>query len=98
MRKNISFLILLFIIIAGCSPTVLFNSPQPAGKKNLVQFPPRYLGEYEAVDDTSFYLLEKNMIRQRYILDISVPRTEIDTSSDFILQGNIIYIPESGEK
>jgi len=98
MRKSISFLILLFIIISGCSPTVLFNSPQPAGKKNLVQFPPRYLGEYEAVDDTSFYLLEKNMIRQRYILDISVPRTEIDTSHDFILQGNIIYKPESGEK
>jgi hypothetical protein len=98
MKKSILFLILFGLIIAGCSPTVLFNSPQPAGKKDLVQFPPRYQGEYEAIDDTSFYLVEKYMIRQRNIIDISVPRTEIDTSQDVILEGNLLYVKETGEK
>src|SRR4030042_2714735 len=98
MRKNISFLILLFIIIAGCSPTVLFNSPQPAEKKDLVQFPSRYHGIYESLEDSSVYLVEKYMIRQRNIIDISVPRTEIDTSQDVILEDNLLYVKETGEK
>jgi hypothetical protein len=98
MRNRILFPILFGLIIAGCSPTVLFNSPQPAGKKDLVQFPPRYQGEYEAIDDTSFYLVEKYMIRQRNITDISVPMTEIDTSHDVFLQDNFLNIRETGEK
>src|SRR4030042_3244630 len=98
MKISILFLSLFCLIVAGCSPTVLFNNPQPAGKKNLVQFPPRYQGEYEAIDDTSFYLVEKYMIRQRNIIDISVPRTEIDTSQDVILEDNLLLIKETGEK
>jgi hypothetical protein len=97
MKKSILFLLLLFLIVAGCSPTVLFNSPQPAGKKDLVQFPSRYWGEYEAIEDSSVYLIEKYMIRQRNIIDISVPITEIDTSKEVTLEGNLLYIKESGE-
>jgi hypothetical protein len=98
MRKSISFFILLSMVIAGCSPTVLFNSPQPAGKKDLVQFPSRYHGIYESLEDSSVYLVEKNMIRKRNIIDISVPRTEIDTSQDVILEDNLLSIKETGEK
>lgn len=98
MRKSTTFLILLSIIAAGCSPTVLFNSPQPAGKKDLVQFPPRYQGSYESLDDTSLFLVEKYMIRQQNIIDISLPKSEIDTSQDVILDGNVLTIKESGEK
>lgn len=98
MRKSISFLILFCLIIAGCSPTVLFNSPQPAGKKNLVQFPVRYQGAYESLDDTSYFLVEKYMIRQRNIMDISVPKIEVDTSQDVILEGNLLYVKETGEQ
>jgi len=98
MKKSILFLILLFLIVAGCSPTVLFNSPQPDGKKNLVQFPSRYWGEYEAIEDSSIYLIDKYMIRQRNIVDINVPRAEVDTSKDVTLEGNILYVKESGEK
>jgi hypothetical protein len=98
MRKSILFLILILIVIAGCSPTILFNSPQPSGKKDLVQFPPRYWGEYECNEDTSIYLVEKYMIRQRNIIDIKVPKAEIDTSNDVFLEGNILNVKESGEK
>jgi hypothetical protein len=98
MRKNRAFLILFCLIVAGCSPTVLFNSPQPAGRKDLVQFPSRYWGEYESIEDSSVYLIGKFMIRKRNIIDLSVPRTEIDTSQDVILEGNILYVKESGEK
>jgi len=98
MKKSILFLILLFLIVAGCSPTVLFNSPQPSGKKDLVQFPTRYQGAYESLDDTSYFLVEKHMIRQRNNFDISVPRSEIDTSQDVILEGNILYVKGTGER
>ncbi len=98
MRKSISFFILLSMVIAGCSPTVLFNGPQPAGKKNLVQFPSRYQGIYESLEDSSVYLVEKYMIRKRNIIDINVPKTEIDTSQDVILEGNLLYVKETGEK
>ena len=103
MRKSNLFpitfcLTLLLMIVESCSPTVLFNSPQPDGKKNLVQFPSRYLGEYESLDDTSIFLVEKYMIRERNIVDISVPKTEVDTSQDVILEGNVLTIKESGEK
>jgi hypothetical protein len=98
MRKSISFLVLFCLIVAGCSPTVLFNSPQPAGKKNLVQFPARYRGAYVSLDDTSYYLVEKNMIRQRNIIDISAPRIEVDTSRDVYLKDNLLYVRETGEK
>lgn len=98
MKKSILFLISCCLIIAACSPTVLFNGPQPAGKKDLVQFPSRYWGEYETIEDSSVYLIEKYMIRQRNIIDINVPRTEIDTSKDVILEGNILYVKETGEK
>jgi hypothetical protein len=98
MRKSISFFILLSMVIAGCSPTVLFNSPQPAGKKDLVQFPFRYHGTYESLEDSSVYLVEKYMIRKRNIIDINVPKTEIDTSQDVILEGNLLYVKETGEK
>lgn len=98
MKKSTSFLVLFCLIAAGCSPTVLFNSPQPEGKKNLVQFPARYQGGYESLDDTSYYLVEKFMIRQRNIIDLSVPRTEVDTSQDVILEDNILYVKETGER
>jgi hypothetical protein len=98
MKKSTSFLIILFIIAAGCSPTVLFNFPQPEGKKDLVQFPSRYWGEYEGIEDSSIYLIDKHIIRKRNIIDIRVPRTEIDTSKDVTLEGNILYVKESGEK
>ena len=98
MRTIKSFLILSCLLFAGCSPTVLFNSPQPAGKKNLVQFPARYLGEYEEIEDSSFFVLEKYLIREQYLSDISAPRSEIDTSKKFILRDNIVYIPETGEE
>jgi hypothetical protein len=84
--------------VGSCSPTVLFNSPQPDGKKDLAQFPVRYQGTYESLDDSSIYLVEKYMIRQRNIIDIKVPRTEIDTSEDVILEGNTLIVRESGEK
>jgi hypothetical protein len=98
MKKNTSFVILFCLIIASCSPTVLFNSPQPAGKKDLVQFPSRYQGIYESFEDSSVYLVEKYMVRQRNIIDLSVPRTEIDTSQDVILEDNLLLIKETGEK
>jgi len=98
MKKSILFLILLFLVVAGCSPTVLFNGPQPEGKKDLVQFPSRYWGEYEGIEDSSVYLVEKQMIRKRNIIDIKVPRIEIDTSKDVILEGNSLYVKETKEK
>jgi len=62
MRKSNLFpitfcLTLLLMIVESCSPTVLFNSPQPDGKKNLVQFLP-VPGEYESLDDTSISWLK----------------------------------------
>jgi len=94
----ILFLTLLILIVGGCSPTVLFNNPQPSEKKNLAQFPSRYWGEYECKEDSSVYLVEKYMIRKRNIIDIKVPKTEIDTSKDVILEGNLLYVKDSGEK
>lgn len=98
MKKSILFLILFCLIVAGCSPTVLFNGPQPAEKKDLVQFPSRFQGTYESIEDSSIYLVEKYMIRQRNIIDIKVPKSEIDTSKDVTLEGNILYVKESDEK
>jgi hypothetical protein len=98
MRTIKSLLILSCLIFAGCSPTILFNSPQPEGKKDLYHFPARYLGEYEEIGDSSIFVLEKYLIRERYPLDISAPRSEIDTSKEFILRDNIVYISETGEE
>jgi hypothetical protein len=98
MKKSRAYLILFCLIAAGCSPTVLFNNPQPSEKKDLVQFPSRYWGEYECIEDSSVYLVEKHMIRKRNIIDIKVPKTEIDTSKDVNLEGNLLYVKDSGEK
>jgi hypothetical protein len=98
MRKSILFLILFCLVVTGCSPTVLFNSPQPGGKRDIAQFPSRYQGEYECINDTSFYLVEKYMIRKRNIMDLKVPRAEVDTSKDVVLKDNLLYIRETGEE
>jgi hypothetical protein len=98
MKIRILFLSLFCLIYTSCSPTVLFNSPQPAGKRDIIQFPPRYRGAYEGLDDTSYYLVEKYMIRQRNKTDIKTPRLEIDTNKDVILQDNFLIIRETGEK
>jgi len=98
MRLIILFLLISFMIICGCTPTVLFNSPQPINKRDLSQFPPRYIGGYEEIEDSSFFLVEQNLIREQYREDISVPRIEMDTSQEFTLRDNIVYIPETGEE
>jgi hypothetical protein len=98
MRTIKSLFILSCLIFAGCSPTILFNSPQPEGKKDLYHFPARYLGEYEEIGDSSIFVLEKYLIKERYPSDISAPRSEIDTSREFILRDNIVFIPGTGEE
>jgi hypothetical protein len=98
MKSKISMLVLSFLILAGCSPTVVFNSPQPADKKDLGKFPSRHLGKYEEIEDSSLFVLEKYLIREQYQEDMNVPRIEIDTGKEFILKDNIIYIPETGEE
>jgi hypothetical protein len=98
MKSKILMFILSCLIITACSPTILFNSPQPANKRDLVQFPPRYLGEYIKTEDSSFTVLEKYLVKEQYFSDIKAPRSEIDTSKKFILRDDMVYIPETGEE
>jgi len=98
MRPVILFLIITFLILAGCSPTVIFNSPQPTDKRDLGKFPSRYFGKYEEIEDSSLFILENYLIREQYTEDMNVPKIEIDTSKEFILKDDIVYIPETGEE
>jgi hypothetical protein len=98
MKSKISMLVISFLILAGCSPTILFNAPQPPDKRDLAGFPARYFGEYMGIEDSSFFVLEKYLIREQYSSDINAPRSEIDTSKKFILRDNTVYISETGEE
>lgn len=98
MKLNKLVLLIYCLIFAGCKPTILFNAPQPAERRDLIRFPTRYLGEYLEIEDSSFFVVEKYLIREKYLSDISAPRSEIDTSKEFILKDYTVYLPESGQE
>ncbi len=50
------------------------------------------------IEDSSFFVLENYLIREQHSLDNSAQQSGIDTSNEFILRDNIVYIPETGEE
>ncbi len=70
---------LVFIILAlflGCGPYIWFKVPQPAGGKNLTEFPDLVLGKYASLVDTNVIRIKKDKIIREYRENLLMTKIE----------------------
>lgn len=89
--RNLKLVIGLFIFITACEEPVKFAEPQPKDKSNLSSFPNRLLGTYKSVDDDYVLEISDNMIVRKFKANVSLTKTELDSSKNLKLNGNILF-------
>jgi hypothetical protein len=91
--KKILFIFLAFFMMA-CDPGVLFQEPQPEGKKDLQRFPARYQGFYMGQVDSNIYIIKESLILEKHLLDIAEPVADVLEEGDVVLTGDSILLGE----
>lgn len=92
MRK----LIWLFLIpsLFACEPSVLFRGPQPVGKKDLGEFPPKYRGMYQESEDSSVYIIKDLRILEIYRETVAELLNTVVEDEDIEFRNDSLFISE----
>ena len=96
MRRFIIFLSISLLSLTGCGPNVYFDAPQPVHKKELKSFPGKLRGHYMNLDDSTLFVVNQSMILQLYDEEFAIPLDEIETSDDYMLLDDSLFIGDSG--
>ncbi len=75
---------------------IYFTTPQPVDEENIETFPVAIQGVY--VDQNDSIIFGHDYFRSVDYTDKKIPKTEIDTSGNYILKGQKIYIVDKGEE
>lgn len=88
--KLIALSILASIAFVACDEPVKFSEPQPTGKSNLSGFPNRLRGLYKSTTDDNFIEITDKTMVMKWNNEVSIPKSEVDTSHQFTLRGNLL--------
>ena len=83
---------LVICTLTSCEQYVYFTEPQPAGKANLRKFPAKIQGLYFGPEDSTWYLINRKMILNRYEVELKDPVSVIREDDELTLEGNILRI------
>ncbi|HEX8270486.1 MAG TPA: hypothetical protein VF581_11400 [Flavobacterium sp.] len=98
MKKYVTF---SFLAILCCcknveEPVALFEQPQPIKIKNLGKIPKRLTGKYYNATDSSFILINSNVIIRKNHFRGKIHLNDID--SNYVLRGNILEERDTREQ
>ncbi len=90
---SVLFAILLVRCIIG--PDVRFPEPQPEHKRNLVDFPNKYIGTYMSLEDSSALIIDKYNIFQKWKAIIKCSNTEMNDLMDTVFTEDTEYFVDN---
>ena len=90
--KNTFFLVIGFIILASCEPSISFTDPQPINTENVFEFPKRYRGRYFSSDGNSILVVGNNFLTRINEFDVETLLKDID--NNWVFEGSFIVDKE----
>ena len=87
--KSISKLAVFCFLFASCH-TYYFTTPQPVDGRNIYKFPRKYRGQWSGEVDT--IILSKNYYSYTSCQNVSIPKTEADTSATIKIIDSLVYV------
>lgn len=82
------------ILLYSCDTMVFFTEPQPAGNRDLAEFPARFTGTYMERDEGSLYRITASSILELQQEDLADPIEEILEDGDVELRGDSLVIKD----
>lgn len=95
--KSMFLLFGLLLMIEQCNDSIYFDKPQPDAVKNLKQFPKAYHGTYMD-EDSTYLVIDKTTLISRHQLEWKLTRSELDTSTTYLLDKNFLINKHTQEK
>ncbi|MDR3714857.1 MAG: hypothetical protein P4L51_18760 [Puia sp.] len=90
----------VIIFAAACNSgpvsSIVFDRPQPAGAKDLSQFPQKISGAYRAEDSSSILNIREGLVIRKTRFDLKVAADSLDSCC--LLSGDTLIDKSSGEK
>jgi len=93
--RTFAYFLGLALLLQSCDQ-IYFTSPQPIDEENIETFPEAIQGVY--MDQNDSIIFGDDYFRSVDYNDKKIPKIEVDTSDNYILKDQKIYIVDKGEE
>lgn len=97
MKFHFLNLLGLVLLLATCTPPVVFDQPYPIGEEDLIEFPELYTGSFICESDSALLLIQKNEIVIRKENYFKLPLKYVEEREDCNIEGEEMYVSGRAE-
>jgi len=97
MKKYWFALLSSILMVAACTPPVVFDQPYPIGEEDLEVLPPSYTGTFICESDSNLLIIDQHEITLRKENYFLMPLKDVEERPDCNIDGEEMYVEGRAE-